>query len=85
MTPTNATVIDHLAPQWRPAVPAGDNRHETSAVINQVPVRSPAFTAELHAIASRHLDDAPASCGHISELIAILSQSILAWIEERPQ
>ncbi|GFG50795.1 hypothetical protein MAGR_22360 [Mycolicibacterium agri] len=83
MVTANSTVIG-LAPKWRPAVPVGDDRHEANAVLNEVLTRSLAFTDELRAIANRHVDAAPGSSDHVFELTAVMSRTILDWIERWP-
>jgi hypothetical protein len=84
MTTTPTISVIDLAPRWRPAAPMGDDRTEANTVLNQVLSRSLAITDELRAIANRHFDEAPASCAHVAELAAILSRSVLTWIEEWP-
>lgn len=73
-----------LANRLRPAVPVSDDRDEASAVLNEVLWRTDALHYELRVISNRHLDQAPASCEHVSELTARLSRTILDWIEEWP-
>lgn len=80
---SDATVIG-LTPRWSPALPAGENGHEASAVLNQVMERSLAFTNELRDIANCHFNDAPGGCVHVGELTGTLSRTILDWIEQWP-
>lgn len=68
----------------RPAAPVGDDRHQARAPMNQVLARSLIVTDELRAITSRHVDAAPASCEHVSELTAVTSRTMLDWIERWP-
>lgn len=73
-----------LAPKLSPLVPVGDDRCEASAMLNHMLSRSLVFTDELRAIASRHVEAAPASSQHVSTLTAALSRLILDWLEGWP-
>ncbi|MHA3019617.1 hypothetical protein ACXPWS_05025 [Mycobacterium sp. BMJ-28] len=73
--------INSTAPDW---VPAGDDSEVTSALLSQVLERQFAFTDELRVIANRHVDQAPASCLHVTELTAILARAVLDWIQDWP-
>nr|WP_090344910.1 hypothetical protein [Mycolicibacterium malmesburyense]CRL76786.1 hypothetical protein CPGR_04090 [Mycolicibacterium malmesburyense] len=83
MTTSRTSIIDRTE-QIRPAVPGGDDRHEASAVLNQVLARTEALHNELQAIVNRHGDNAPASSQHVLDLTSAIAGTVLDWIERWP-
>ncbi len=79
MTSTDYTVLD-VPSSWCPPAPTSDDRAAADAVLNDVLSQSMSFTEAVIANANRHVNTAPASCAHASELSAIVSRTIVDWI-----
>ncbi|MDG4668660.1 hypothetical protein [Mycobacterium sp. 236(2023)] len=71
-------------PSPSPSVPPGDKLDAASAVLNDVLECVAALQDDLHIIATRHVDSAPASSIHVLNLNASLARAVLEWIGRWP-
>lgn len=67
-----------------PLVPKGDSLDAASAVLDDVLDRISSLQDDLLAVATQHVDAAPASSVHVLDLTAAIARTVLGWIERWP-